>query len=630
MNPRTPANRPRVRRAPFETPSPAGAPAHARRFAWGFGAAVLALWGATVRAAIGIDIQGVEPDVRRNVQIFLSLERYKDRDDIDEALFDRLVDRAPSEVAAALRPFGFYEPQVRTENSRSSDGMWRTRIVIEPGPPIVVGEVEVSVTGAGADTPAFRGLTQNLPVREGDRLNHAAYDSIKGALQRTAANLGYIDAKLTRSELLVDPAARRATVTLALETGPRFHFGATAIEQTVVNETLLRKFLRYEQDDPFDANELLRTQFALDDSQYFATVEVLPGEPDRNLNLIPVTIRAEANRRNRYSFGVGYGTDTRARGTATWENRRINARGHRLRADLKAAETRQSVEARYVIPIGDPALEKLSTEFSYTRDVLGDLDTRATKVEPSVTHVRGKWQRVLFTRFTRLTTILEPPAPAVSTEIVDTLAIPGLSFASVPQGYLGEALFSRALFAELRGSTPSLGAATSYVQLRVEAERVFDLRPAWHLLLRGQLGASLIDDKNDLAGTERFFAGGDRSVRGFGLNDLSPLDASGARVGARHAFAATAEVIRDLPRNFGAAAFVDVGNAFDRFGDPLQYSVGLGFRWRLPVVTIGVDVAQPLTNPRCRAAQRDPRCVTEPGFDETPSPRLHLNFSPKL
>ena len=56
--------------------------------------------------------------------------------------------------------------------------------------------------------------------------------------------------------------------------------------------------------------------------------------------------------------------------------------------------------------------------------------------------------------------------------------------------------------------------------------------------------------------------------------------------------------------------FFDVGNAFNRFGDPLEYSVGVGLRYRLPVVSLGLDMAQPLS--------------TNDG------PRLHLNISPKL
>jgi outer membrane protein assembly factor BamA len=79
------------------------------------------------------------------------------------------------------------------------------------------------------------------------------------------------------------------------------------------------------------------------------------------------------------------------------------------------------------------------------------------------------------------------------------------------------------------------------------------------------------------------------------------------------------ELIRDLPWKrpaLSVAVFTDVGNAFDNFGDPLMYSVGVGLRLRLPVVSMGIDVAQALTTP--------------PGSSERPGPRLHLNFSPKL
>ena len=63
----------------------------------------------------------------------------------------------------------------------------------------------------------------------------------------------------------------------------------------------MRRYLRYKQGDPFDMSLLLRTQFALDDSQYFATLEVLPGEPDRVHHVVPIKITAKANKRNRYS-----------------------------------------------------------------------------------------------------------------------------------------------------------------------------------------------------------------------------------------------------------------------------------------------------------------------------------------
>ena len=86
---------------------------------------------------------------------------------------------------------------------------------------------------------------------------------------------------------------------------------------------------------------------------------------------------------------------------------------------------------------------------------------------------------------------------------------------------------------------------------------------------------------------------------------------SPVKVGGKNLLTGTVEIMRDLPRNFGVAAFFDFGNAFDKFGDPLEYSAGIGMRCRLPVVTMGIDIAQPLS---------------EPGA----GPRLHINFSPKL
>jgi translocation and assembly module TamA len=88
------------------------------------------------------------------------------------------------------------------------------------------------------------------------------------------------------------------------------------------------------------------------------------------------------------------------------------------------------------------------------------------------------------------------------------------------------------------------------------------------------------------------------------------------KVGGKHLFAGSVEIVRDLPKSLALAVFADAGNAFDNFGDPLMYSVGIGVRLRLPVVSVGIDIAQALTTPA--------------GLSERPGPRLHLNFSPKL
>jgi translocation and assembly module TamA len=576
------------------------------------------------RAEIKVEVRGVSDDVRANIMAYLSFERYKNSDDLSTEFVERLQERCEREVRDSMRPFGFYEPTVVSEVHKENDD-FLVLITVTPGAPVVVDKVEINVTGPGADDENFTRITHALPIRTGDRLSHSNYEMIKGGLLRAASTYGYLDARMTRNEMRVDPQTRVADIFIDFETGERYRFGETSIKQTAIDEKLVRRFLRYQPNQLFDATELLRTQFALDDSQYFSTVEVLPQDRDREQHIVPVDITAEPNRRSRYQFGVGYGTDTEARGTASWENRLVNRHGHRFRTEVKAATLEQSIDARYIVPVGDPATEKFTLQLTGLHERRADTDSRDINFTPSFTHIRGPWFGQYWQRVTYVE-VLQTDSEFITSGITDRqrLLIPGMSFSLVPRKYLGEALFSRALYGEIRGSNKALGSDSDFLQVRLQAERVFDLAPKWHVLLRGDLGATALSKTSDLAVSQRFFAGGDRSVRGFGRDDLSPVretvNSAGETVlektGGKHLLVGSVELVRDLPRNFAIAAFTDAGNAFDEFGDPLMYSVGLGFRLRLPVVSVGIDVAQALTTP--------------PGETERPGPRLHLNFSPKL
>jgi translocation and assembly module TamA len=226
--------------------------------------------------------------------------------------------------------------------------------------------------------------------------------------------------------------------------------------------------------------------------------------------------------------------------------------------------------------------------------------------------VIDRWQVVTSLAATRTTT------DDGQNRFTSNLLVPGIVIASVPENFLGEALFSRGFYAELIGSHSALGSDSNFVRLLVQSERAFDLDYRWHLLLRAEAGASLVSDFSELPGIYRFAAGGDRSVRGFAYNSLSPEElitlpdgtTELRKTGGRHLLVGSAEIVRDLPWSLAAAAFVDVGNAFDNFHDPLEYAAGLGLRYRLPGLSIGLDVAKPLST----------GC----------GPRLHLNISPKL
>ncbi len=584
------------------TPSRSNSLRRARR--WILPLAVsLAVFALPARAEIDIEIPDVSDQIAINVRAFLSLTRYAERTDVTPEVMSRLQRRIVTETQQALQPLGYYEPEVEYRVLDEGEGRWEVTILITPGRPIRVSEVTIDIQGAGTNARVLQELREPGDLKPGLRLNHGAYDRVKDDLIRLAKNDGYLDAQLLEHELVIDRVERRAYIKLVLDTGERYHYGQIDVVQNVIRDDAMRRLLRMREGEPYTFDSLLRTQYVLDDTQYFSLVDIESGDPDRERLSVPVTIQADAARKHRFAASLGYATDTRARGRLTWDNRRVNDRGHRFKNEIIASALLSEISARYVIPVMDVALEKLEFTALANEEELGDTFSERYEVGAGLTEALGRWQRVLFLRFSNETTTFPSDGVNLEFETEQFLIIPGISYSTLPSYVVGGRVRPYHLYAELRGSPSTLGSEASFLQLRLQGERIFDLAPRWYLRVRGELGASWVADFSDLPASQRFFAGGDRSVRGFDLNELSPPPEpiagqpirSTASVGGRHLLTGTLEVERDLPRNFALATFFDAGNAFNDFGDPLEYSVGVGLRYRIAVASFGVDIAQPLS-----------------------------------
>jgi translocation and assembly module TamA len=540
-------------------------------------------------AGIEIEIGGVAPVLENNIREFLSLSRYAKRDDLTEETVARLQRRIPGEVQRALEPLGYYAAAA-TFSSTFDGKNWKVHIEVDPGRAVRVAESSIKILGEGQNDRALAAIVERDDLHPGSRLDHGVYESVKAELLRVASNEGYLDAKLTEHEIVVDVENRRATITLAVETGARYHFGKIDMQQPVLKDSFARRLLRMHEGDPYSLDLLLESQYMLDDSQYFTNVELDPGLPDPETHDVPLTVRAQKNKRNLYAPSIGYGTDTRFRGKLVWDNRYLNQSGHRSQVELIASSVGQEATAKYIIPVMDIALEKFEASVSVKREELGDVLSRRGEIAFGLTQALGSWQRVSFLRFSDEINEGDPSLPERT-----FLIIPGMSYSTLPPSLLVRNPRRYSLFAELTGSPKTLRSDATFLQLHVQTERVFDLSRLWHLRVRGEMGVTWSDDFDTVPASHRFFAGGDNSIRGFGLNELSPV-VNNQRVGGQYLVMGSVEFERDLPKSFAAVVFSDVGNAFDHFTDPLEYSVGIGGRFRIAgVASIGVDVAQALS-----------------------------------
>ncbi len=119
----------------------------------------------------------------------------------------------------------------------------------------------------------------------------------------------------------------------------------------------------------------------------------------------------------------------------------------------------------------------------------------------------------------------------------------------------------------------------------------FGMARAFAQQVRGELV------KSDLPASERFFAGGSTTVRGFALDRLGTEDtitSAGFPRGGNAVLILNAELRVSLWRDVGVVGFLDAGNVFARASDfdlgALRVSPGLGLRYRSPIGPIRFDV----------------------------------------
>ncbi len=112
-----------------------------------------------------------------------------------------------------------------------------------------------------------------------------------------------------------------------------------------------------------------------------------------------------------------------------------------------------------------------------------------------------------------------------------------------------------------------------------------------------QLGLATAFDQR-LVTSDRFFAGGGNSVRGYAEDVISPSDFFGTIVGGNALLVLNQEVRFPLFKYVRGVGFIDAGRAFETVGQmslkDLAVGTGIGFRIDTPVVLLRVDMGVPL------------------------------------
>lgn len=548
---------------------------------------------AAAQADVALRIDGLPEQLEENVRIYVGT-----LPDDNERAVRRFKRDLEERTRVALSALGYYAADIEIDSTVEGTGDDAlTTIVIDatPNDPVRVDKVDLQIVGPAREDAAFMSVISKSPLQRGEVFLSGDYEGLKGLILDQAQDLGYFGLQFETATVRVSRRRLAADITLIAESGPRYTFGNILFDQDAFTEEFLRRWLPFEPGDPFSVDAIAEVTQNLRNSGYFTSVRVVPQRDDRYGTSVPVRVTLVKKQDNLVGVGIGYATDIDGpRFSLSWEKPLINRRGHSAEANLEVSRPRQSLGLGYRIPRRDqPLTNYWGAEFGILHEDFDESETETLKSTLNfqrVTRTTHDFTQSIFIRWEREQSIV------ADVEDTTDLVLPGVSYTrSRRKGSPFITWGQSETFSVYGGSERALS-SIDFFKVTGELRYLRGFFEKSTFIGALQLGWIESNDFDRVPASQRFFAGGDRSVRGFRFRDIGPRNIDGDPVGGRYLEVATAEYNYRFRDAWSVATFVDVGRAFNNYDTAYSAGAGVGIRWQSPVGPFRIDVARPISD----------------------------------
>ena len=543
--------------------------------------------------AFDVKVEGLEGEVLDNVNVMLMPVKENSITEVRQT-YRAQVDRA---IRRAVEALGYYQTTIQYNWKEPKDKDPALLVAkVHLGEPARIEGTSFSVEGEGKDDEVFTELRKKLP-KKGTQLNHGEYESFKASIERTAIRHGYFDGDFVTKELGVDAVKNQAFWTFDYDSKTRYRFGDIKFSGSQIREPILVNLLPFKEGEPYTSDDISELNRRLSATGWFNSVVVSPdifkGRASADKTL-PVYAHVTPKKENAVETGLGYSTDVGPRASVTWRKPWMNDSGHSLEASTELSALEQLADVSYKIPLEESALEKywLVQGGVKTEDLN---DTKSNSVSAMVSRHWAPyegWQRDVHLRWS----IDDFDQGETSDRTM--LIYPGVSFSKTTTvgGLMPTWGFSQRY--TLDWSNTMWGSDVDFVVLEAQHALVKAFADRHRIVLRSRIGWIETNDFDKVPPDLRFFAGGDRSVRGYKYESISPEDENGDLTGAEKLITASVEYQYRVTGDWWGAVFFDIGQAVHDFDDQdLKKGVGVGVRWNSPLGPIKLDIATPVGDP---------------------------------
>lgn len=515
--------------------------------------------------------------------------------------------RAREDEALAVRlmkSLGYYDATaVATIDQTPTSGRPVTAtIAAVPGPLYKLGTINIE---ADPTVPPSL-IADNFKLKTGEPIDAVRVQAAEAAVSLALPQNGYPFAEIGQRDILLDEATQTGDYRLPVTIGPRARFRNITTEgKLAFDAEHVEVLTRFDRGDLYDSRKVDDLRDALIATSLFSTVSVEPvktGEAAaEGTEYVDLLVRQQAGPPRTLAGELGYSTGQGLRAEVSWTHRNLFPPEGALILSGVAGTQEQGASATFRRSNAGRRDRTFQIIASALRTDVEAFTGLTGKLAATVSYDSTPiWQKELtYSYGVELVGTSEDRYDfnrgARERGVYFIAALPLFAGWDKSDDLLNPTRGYRVKL-NLSPETSVRGAARPYARAMLEGTAYYPVSDSIVLAGRARFGTIQGIDRNDLAPSRRYYAGGGGSVRGFGYQELGPRAPDGKPIGGR-SFNEFAIEARYRFGNFGIVPFVDAGQVYEsslpRLTD-MRFGFGIGGRMYTNFGPLRLDVATPI------------------------------------
>lgn len=384
---------------------------------------------------------------------------------------------------------------------------------------------------------------------------------------------------------------------------------------STLNESYVKKLVDLKPGQCFRRSQIINAVGNLHASGLFlSATPIIPNKTDEN-GQVPIIFKVKERKMRNIKLGINYSTDKdlRITGSLEWKHQNLFGNGENITLRLNGNKTKQESELNYQKPFFIRDDQTFNIKGKYNYEYIKAYNAKIGSISASVSRkITPTWNAGIGTKLAHSNEQLfannEPHNVFLLSSLPTYIEYDKRdNVMNSTKGVLARLDFvtfhsqkhSRTYDPNTDTKGPLIKSHLNFSKIILQGNAYHSLNKNLILALKGRSGSILVGKNltHDISVTERFFLGGNNSVRGYQYNTIGQLDEKNKVIGGLSFIEMSAELRIKMKNHFGIVSFLDAGNSrlskTPKFKDIL-YGAGLGIRYYTSFAPLRLDIAFPI------------------------------------